>query len=293
VTAATDATLDRPAGDHILRAMTDDGSFRVVAVRSSDTVRGVLEAQSATGAAARHLADLTTGAVLIRETMSPTLRVQSILKCQDPHGYLLADSHPSGAARGLISSKGARAHFQMKDAVLKVVRSLHDGRVHQSVVSVPDGGDVSAALMTYMQESEQITTMIVVSTLSAPQGVRAAGGYLVQLLPNAQRDALAIMTERLEDFRNIDTILGQSDFSPHLLLAELLYGMDHTMLGESNIRADCWCSRSSMMAALASLPRPEVKSMVDSGEVLEIRCDYCCRDYRVTPQQLAGLSAEN
>jgi len=293
VNASDDTQTDGPAGDHILRAMTDDGSFRVVAVRSSDTVRGVLEAQGATGATARHLADLTTGAVLVRETMSPTLRVQGILKSPVASGYLLADSHPSGTARGLVSSQEAREHFAIKDAVLKVVRSLHDGRVHQSVVSVPDGGDVSTALMAYMQESEQITTMIGVSALQRQDGIGAAGGYLLQLLPNAQRDLLAIMTERLEDFRSIDAILAQSDFSPRVLLAELLYGMAHTLLGESSIRCGCWCSRSSMMAALASLPRHDVKSMVESGEVLEIQCDYCRRDYRVTPLQLAGLVAEN
>lgn len=273
--------------------MTDDGSFRVITVRSSDTVRGVLDAQSARGATARHLANLTTGAILIRETMSPTLRVQGILKSRERAGYLLADSHPSGTARGLVSAKGADEDFAMKDAVLKVVRSLQDGRVHQSVVEVPDGADVSTALMTYMQESEQITTMIVVSTLTNGSEIRAAGGYLLQLLPNARHDLLAIMTERLEDFRNIDRILDQDDFSPRGLLDELLYGMAHTLLGESSIRSGCWCSRGSMLAALASLPRHDVKGMVEAGDVLEIRCDYCQRDYRVTPLELAGLVAEN
>jgi molecular chaperone Hsp33 len=252
----------------------------------------VLEAQSASGPAARHLADLATGAILVRETMSPTLRVQCILKSRKTSGYLLADSHPSGTARGLVSAKSAR-EFEMRDAVLKVVRSLQDGRMHQSVVAVPDGGDVSTALMTYMQDSEQITSMIAVSTIEGPAGVPIAGGYLVQLLPNARREMVAIMTERLEDFRNIDPLLGKSEFSPRELLSELLYGMDHTLLGESPIRPGCWCSRGSMLAALASLPRPEVKGMVDEGDVLEIRCDYCRRDYRVTPQELSGLLAEN
>jgi molecular chaperone Hsp33 len=291
--AQTSTPTETAHGDHILRAMTNDGSFRVVTVKSSETVRGVLQAQSATGPTARHLANLTTGAILVRETMSPTLRVQGILKSRETRGYLLADSHPSGTARGLVSAKSARADFEMRDAVLKVVRSLQDGRVHQSVVSVPDGSDVSTALMTYMQESEQLTTMIVVSTVDGPDGKPMAGGYLVQLLPNARRDMLAIMTERLEDFRNIDPLLGRSEFSPRTLLTELLYGMDHTLLGESSIRPGCWCSRGSMMAALASLPRHEVKAMVDAGEVLEIHCDYCRKDYRVTPQELSGLVAEN
>lgn len=278
--------------DTIVRAMTNDGSFRVITLSSTRTVAGVLSSQNVHGTTARHLADLTTGAILIRETMSPTLRVQGMLRGRDQDGYLLADSHPNGRARGLASLK-ERDGFSLDGAVLKMVRSLQDGRIHQSVVSVPDGGDVSAALMTYMQESEQITTMIGVSTLLEGDTVQAAGGYLVQLLPNHKRDLLAIMTERLEDFRNIDALLGRSDFSPRWLLGELLYGMEHTLLSESTFSAGCWCSRSSMMAALSSLARSEIREMVDDGEVLEINCDYCRRAYKVTPNELMGLLAEN
>ncbi len=277
--------------DSIHRAMTNDGAFRVVTVRATDTVAGVLQAQDASGETARHLGDLVTGAVLIRETMSPALRVQGILKQRKGNGYLLGDSHPSGSTRGLVG--GAHSEFEMNDALLRVVRTLQDGRIQQGVVAVPDGGDVSKGLMTYMQESEQITTMIVVGTLFDDGKLAAVGGYLVQLLPGADRAPLMIMTERLEDFCNVDKFLLQPDFSPQSLTEELLWGMPYTELESSSFHYKCWCSRTSMMGALSSLNRSEIQSMVDDGEVLEIACDYCRRDYRVTPAELTGLLDEN
>ncbi len=284
--------MNEPA-DTICRSMTDDGSFRVITVRATETVRGVLQRQNAKGSTAKHLADLTTGSVMIRETMSPSLRVQGILKRQDKAGYLLGDSHPSGNTRGLIGGK-VGANFTIRGAMLQVVRTLQDGHTQQGVVAVPDDSDISKGLMAYMQDSEQITTMIVVSTLFDDAGeVSVAGGYLVQLLPGAEQAMLAIMTERLEDFRNIDGLLGAPDFTPQGLTKELLYGMPHTELGESNFQYGCWCSRTSMMGALASLNRTEIQSMVDDGEVLEISCDYCARDYRVTPVELRGLLQTN
>lgn len=278
--------------DQILRAMTDDASFRVITVDSSATVQGVLEMQGATGNTAKHLADLVTGAVLVRETMSPSLRVQGILKRQNVSGYLLADSHPSGDTRGLVSANAEAPEFEMQGAMLQMMRSMQNGQVQQGVVSVPDNSNVSTALMTYMQESEQITTMIAVSSLLDGDQVRA-GGYLVQLLPGAERGALAIMTERLEDFRNVDHLVGKADFSPTELLSELLYGMPFTQLGDTGFRAGCWCSHSSMLSALASLGRDEIQSMVDDGEVLEINCDYCQTEYRVAPPELTGLLDSN
>lgn len=280
-------------GDYIVRAMTDDASFRVITIRSTLTVAGVLEKQKVGGTTARHLGDLTTAAIITRETMSPSQRVQGILKRRDQDGYLLADSHPSGRTRGLASLSENRDLFATDDAVLKMVRSMTDGRIHQSVVAVPRRGDVSSALMTYMQESEQITTMIVVSTLLAEGTVQAAGGYLVQLLPGAKRDLLAIMTERLEDFRSIDALLAREDYSARALMAELLFGMDHTLLEETQIEPGCWCSRSSMMGAIASLSRSDIQEMVDDGDPLEIHCDYCGREYRVLPTELVGLLNHN
>jgi molecular chaperone Hsp33 len=91
--------------DSVLRAMTDDGAFRVITARTTDTVRGVLQVQSATGGTARTFGDLITSAILFRETMAPELRVQGVLRGSRGTGSLVADSHPSGKTRGLYSSR--------------------------------------------------------------------------------------------------------------------------------------------------------------------------------------------
>ena len=71
--ATTPAT---PATDRVIRAMTNDGAFRVIAAVTTQTVRGAVAAQQAKGAIAARFGDLLTGSILIREAMSPTLRVQ-------------------------------------------------------------------------------------------------------------------------------------------------------------------------------------------------------------------------
>ena len=70
-----------PPADTVLRAMTDDGAFRVMVARTTDTVRAIVAAQQVDGFAANQLGDLVTAAVLVRETMSPPNRVQVLLRC--------------------------------------------------------------------------------------------------------------------------------------------------------------------------------------------------------------------
>lgn len=280
--------------DRIYRAMTNDGTFRIVTLSGTETAQAVCRAQNVRGQTARHLSELVLGSALIRETMSPQLRVQGILRRSDGKGYLLGDSHPSGNTRGLYSRKPEDQPFELQGSVLQMVRTLHDGRVQQGMVQVAEGADISTALMTYMQESEQIVTMIVVgAVLGADESVTAAGGYLVQLLPRGEPGPVAVMTERLEDFRNIDHILTHSEFSPRLLCDELLYGMPFTELGDSELGSQCWCSRTSLLSALATLQRSDIQSMVDDGQMLEITCDYCRKDYQIAPTELQGLLDDN
>jgi molecular chaperone Hsp33 len=281
------ATLATP--DSVFRAMTDDGTFRVVTAQTTQTVRGALAAQGATGETALHFANLLTGVVLLRLTMAPQLRVQAILRGSGRTGTLVADSHPTGSTRGLVTaSTGGEPLDLGPGSLLRLMRTLQDGSLHQGVVEVPKGG-IAPALMTYLEVSEQVSTMIAVGAVVGDDGAMSAGGYLVQILPEAQRGPLMVMTERLEDFRSIDDRVVRPDFSPASLMSDLLYAMPFTPLGETDVRFQCWCSHLSVVAALSSLPRAEVQSMIEDGDVLEIRCDYCNAQYRVSPAELRGL----
>ena len=274
--------------------MTDDGTFRVITARTTETVAGALRAQGIAGPTARYLAALVTGVVLIRETMAPQLRVQGILKGARKSGTLVADSNPTGQTRALVSSAAKETGLDIGDgAILQLMRTLHDGRLHQGIVEVPEPGGISEALMAYMQASEQVTTMVAVGTVFDGDDVTAAGGYLVQLLPGAERGPVAIMTERLVDFTSIDERLAAPAFVPAGLMEDLLYGMPFTWLGDSQVRFECWCSQTGVLGAMSTLPRTEVQQLVDEGEVLEISCDYCNREYRIAPAELRGLLEES
>jgi len=280
--------MSAPA-DSVLRAMTDDGAFRVITARTSQTVRGAIEAQGASGNTARTFGELITGAILYRETMAPQLRVQGVLKGSSGSGSLVADSHPSGRTRGLVQLKSGRELDLARGAVIQLMRTLPSGRITQGLVEVPSGGGISQALMEYMQTSEQVVSMVAVSTVVGEAGSIAAGGYMVQLLPEVGRGPLMVMTERLREFERIDDRVGERDFSPESLLEQLLYGMPFTRLEESSIGFECWCDELRVVSAIATLNKADLEHLLADGEVLEIACEYCKREYRIPPARLTGL----
>jgi molecular chaperone Hsp33 len=276
--------------DTVLRAITDDGAFRVITARTTQTVQRAIEAQGVTRTTARHFGDLLTGSILFRETMAPNLRVQGILKGSGGSGSLIADSHPSGQTRGLVQLKGGKQEIQLEQgAVLQLMRTLANGRINQGIVEVPEDGGISHAFMAYMQTSEQVFSMLAVGTRFDGDRVVSAGGYMVQLLPEVGRGPLMVMTERLRDFESIDAQLDDAAFTPSWLLDELLYGMPFTRLEESQVRFECWCDELRVVSALASLSKGDIEHLISTSEVLEIACEYCKRDFRIAPARLRGL----
>jgi molecular chaperone Hsp33 len=275
--------------DGALRAMTDDGAFRVVNVRTTDTVQRVLQTQRVEGPSGALLGELVTGAILVRETMAPDYRLQALLRGADNESRLVADSHPDGGTRGLISGATARAAFPLNGGTLEVVRTLYSGDMHRGVVEVPNGKGMSDTLMTYLQSSEQVASMLSVACVLDGGRVIAAGGYLVQLLPEVGRAPLAIMAERLEDFRDIGPLLAKTDAAVSPLLDELLYGMPFTRLTEHPLSWKCRCSTVRVMSSLATLPKAELAELIAGEKQIELSCDFCGHTYNLSPTQLQGL----
>lgn len=297
-------------GDLVVRAITDDGAFRVIVARTTETVRGAVAAQKSRGEIAARFGELLTGTILVREAMAPALRVQGILKGQGK-GNLVADSHPDGSTRGLVNFGGAGKEMLLgPGSILQMMRTLPGGAMHQGVIEIPfdakgpsprplgeDGsampqvrgwGPVAAGLMAYMQDSEQIVSTIDVSTVMEGEQIVVAGGYIVQLLPEVERGPLMVMTERLADFEGLGSLLRKSD-SPDALIEEILYGMPFTRLEESSLRFGCYCSQLRVLSSLATLPRKDVEDLIADNEVLEINCDYCGKDYQIAPALLRSL----
>ncbi|MBX3186626.1 MAG: Hsp33 family molecular chaperone HslO [Labilithrix sp.] len=282
--------------DNVLRAITDDGAFRVIAADTTATVRGALQAQQVkTRELTRTFADLLTGAVLVRESMAPDNRLQAILQGDNPRARMIADTHPDGATRGLVQLPADVSAMPLgENGLLQIARTLSNGSLHQGVVRVPAGSNsVSAAFMAYMQESEQTVTMIAIGCHMSNGEVAAAGGYMVQLLPEVAEGPLAVMTERLKDFEDIVPLLARGRASPEELLAETLYGMPFTKVGDRPVSFGCRCSPDRLAMSLASLPRADIESLMEEGKTLEIECDYCRKKYDFTQQQLRSLIESN
>ncbi len=278
--------------DTLVRAVTFDGSFRVIAAITTSTTSAVLRTQAASGATAAYFGQLLTGTILVREAMAPNLRVQGIVRGSGGKGSIVADSHPDGTTRGVMMRASDNPLELGKGALLQMMRTLPNGATHQGVVEVPEGGGINGALMNYMQESEQIVSVIDVATRVEDDVVQASGGYIVELLPEVQKGVLMVMTERLASFAPMSDLLAQG-LDADGILEELLHAMPFERTARSELSFACKCSELRLIEALATLPRDDIEDLAKGDAPLEIRCEYCTKDYAIMPHQLRSMLASS
>jgi molecular chaperone Hsp33 len=273
--------------------MTSDGAFRVIAAITTETAAQAARTQGLSGASALRLAELITGAVLLRETTQPGRRVQILMR-DHRGGVLVADAMPDGSNRGIVNpgkpAQASRAPSAASDTTMQVSYTMPSGALQQGLVEVPAGSDLSTALMRYMQQSEQTLSVIAVTALAdGTDGVAAAGGYVVQLLPEAERPALQAMTDHLDGLDALQELLAGPITSSRDLVSRLLHGFDHAELADSPLSFGCTCSEERVLDGLAKLSPDDVASLLDTDRPLEVRCDACGTRYDIHPDELRAF----
>jgi molecular chaperone Hsp33 len=273
--------------DRAMRAIADDGSFRVIALRATETVRGATFAQGATGETARHLAELLVASVLIRETMSPGQRVQAVL---GGRGSVAADAWPSGMTRGLARVPEADPHFDLRlGGSLQVMRARYDGGLQQGFLDVEAERGIQGALEDYMIKSEQVESWLALRCAMEGDEIIEAGGYLIQRLPEAHQAQIDAMAQHHATADALGEGWLRDEGDPGLLIKRLLGDMLWHQLGDSPVFFGCNCGEDRVLGMIATLGRAEIQSLIDDGKALDIDCDYCSVSYNIGVQRLKAL----
>ena len=191
--------------DHIVRAMTKDGFVKAVAISSreiTETARRMHKTlPTATAALGRLLAAASMmGNMQKVEDGSITLQI----KGGGPLGTLLAVSDAEGNVRGWVENPQISLLEKYRgkldvgaavgtDGMLTVIRDLRMKEPYVGSVELVSG-EIAEDITQYFAQSEQIPTACALGVLvETDQSVRAAGGYIVQLLPGAPDETIDLV----------------------------------------------------------------------------------------------------
>lgn len=284
----------------MVRTISADGSVMACAVDSTDMVARLETIHRPSAAVTAALGRLATAASMMGAQLkgaedSVTLRMNG----GGPAGTLIAVSDSEGDIKAYVQQPVAELPLNRygkldvagvvgTDGILSVVKDL--GMKEPYIGQIPiESGEIAEDITRYYAVSEQIPTVCGLGVLVNPDlSVRAAGGYLVQLLPFADESCIDRLEDNLRAMEPVSTMIDKG-MTPEEICFKLLDGMDPNTLDEGQAVYRCDCSKTRVEKALLSLGKSDMEELIHEGEDVEVNCQFCEKKYRFSPAEVKAL----
>jgi len=177
-----------------------------------------------------------------------------------------------------------------RNGYVYVVRDVGYGYPYSSTVELVSG-EIGDDLTHYLVNSEQTPSALVLGVFVGADGVEAAGGLLLQILPRAAEDEeiVSVLESRLSSLTGFTPLLRANKTLPQIF-EDLVGDMGLNLLPESQlVRFNCPCSHDRMLGALKMLGEAELQDMIEKDDGAEATCHFCNEVYHTDSDQLARL----
>lgn len=291
--------------DKLIRAIAADGGIRAVGIITTDLTEEARARHKlsyvATAALGRSMA---SGLLLASSMKKEGSRVNLHFKGDGPLGTILADAGLDGTVRGYVQNPEVElppndiGKLDVGKAVghngyLHVVRDVGYGQPYSSTVELVSG-EVGEDVANYLVTSEQTPSALLVGVFVGSEGVTAAGGILLQIMPKAAVDQslVTLLESRVNQLSGFTPLLREGK-TLREIMEQLLGDLDLFIFPESHkVSFDCGCSFKRVLGALKMLGEAELQDMIEKDEGAEAVCQFCGEVYQANETQLTQLIAD-
>ena len=149
-------------------------------------------------------------------------------------------------------------------------------------------GEIAEDLTAYLLESEQIPSACALGVLvDTDTSIKAAGGFLVQLMPGADEGLIDTLEENIFLMDQLTTVLDED--GAEALFAQVLKGLEYHIVAEAPVCYRCPCSRERVGLALSVIDRSELEEMIAEGKDVDVLCQFCEKRYTFTAPDLREI----
>ncbi len=285
--------------DKAVRGIDKKKQVRFFAVDATDTVRRACEIHKLSITASVFFGRILSAAVMLGidlkgETDSVTLRVDG----DGPLGGALAIAGRNGDVKGYVHTpnvnlsptrRGVNVAGAIGNGTLRVIRDIGMERSYSGEVELISG-EIGDDLAYFFLQSEQVRTAVGLGVLLDTNGsVRRAGGFTVQLLPDAEEEIVDHLEQNLNRFPNFTDVLDMGLNVERIIDEFIMKGMEPQFMDSVAVRYYCGCNRDKYLGALRMLGRKELDDLIEKDEPVIAQCHFCNEEYRYSPQEIVKL----
>lgn len=285
--------------DYIAKAMALSGQVRIYAAVTTQTVEDAHKIHQMNPTPTVALGRLLTGAALMSQTLKgekDTMTIQ--IKGDGPIGGMVVVTDARAGVRGYAYNThfdlplNDLGKFDIKSAVgagrLNVIKDIGLKEPYIGYVDLVSG-EIAEDLTYYYAYSEQTPTVMNLGVLIGAEGkVEAAGGYFIQLMPDASDEAIDIIEKGIASLLPVTTLIHQGK-TPEDIIKSIFPEDSVELFDTCPVAYQCHCSKERMERNLISLGRKDLQEIAEDENGAELVCHFCNSKYHFTRGELLTL----
>lgn len=285
----------------LIRCITSDGLVMATAIDSTDIVARAEQIHSTSAVVTAALGRLLTAGAMMGNMLkgsenSITLRLAG----GGPVGSVIVVADYQGHVRGYVGNPivelplNPKGKLDVAGAVgtegnLYITKDLGMKEPYNGCIPLVSG-EIAEDITAYYAVSEQIPTVCALGVLVNPDlTVKAAGGYIIQLLPAAGEDTIELIEKGMQGLPAVTTMLANG-MQPIDIVKRALCEFEVETLYEEDVEYRCNCSRERIETALITLGHEELCKMADELPGVEVSCHFCDKVYKFSPCEVRNLA---
>ena len=286
--------------DKLVKAVAMDGGIRIIGAITTDLVNKGVKVHNCSATAAAALGRMITagalmGTMLKSDKDTLTLKIQGGGEARGVVVTSYADGHVKGYIgnpyvdlpandKGKLDVGGAIG----KNGMLTVIKDmgLKEPYVGQTPIY---SGEIGDDLAYYFTVSEQTPSAVGLGVLvNEDLSVKAAGGFIIQMMPGADDMAADLVTYRLEEISSITDFISKG-MSIEEILEFIFEGMNLKILEHLTPEYRCDCSRERVKRALISIGKKDLGELYNDNKTEELKCEFCNKSYHFNHEEIGQL----
>ena len=276
--------------DYIVRASLANDSVRAFAISSTHLVAEARERHRTLPVVTAALGRLLSAGAIMGSMMKGDKDIVTIsLKGDGPAGYITVTADSHGHVKGFPGNPNVdipRKYAGKLDVGAAVGRGLLTVSYDLGLKEPYSGqveiqtGEVAEDLAYYFTVSEQLPSAVGLGVMvDTDSSVKHAGGFIVQLLPDAPEDVIELLEKKLANLEPVTTMMEQG-MTPEDMLSYIFEGVDVEFTERHDVEFYCDCSKEKVKRALAAISDKDLQDIVNDGEDIEVKCYFCNTAYK-------------
>ncbi|ARF12926.1 Hsp33 family molecular chaperone HslO [Sporosarcina ureae] len=280
--------------DYLVKAVAYQNQVRAYAVNSTTTVAEAQRRHAAWPTAADALGRSMTAGLILGSMLKGKEKVSVKINGGGPLGTIIVDSNAKGEVRGYVSNPQIAIELNEvgkavgTNGLLTVSKDV--GLMYPFVGQIPlISGEIGEDYTSYLAKSEQTISAVGVGVLVNPDyTVKAAGGFIIQLMPGADEEVMFRIEERMKMIAPLSSIIEEGS-TPEQILEHVLGSENVTVLESMPVQFQCQCSLDRISNAIISLGREEIQDIINTDGHAEANCHFCNETYYFDTEHLEAL----